>query len=492
MHDIQQFRISPHDGHAFALLNPGYGDVTGGRETSIGRAHQLMNVLSARNGHLIPSRSPNDVANNDRGSLQGNAHPRRSLTFNRPLADRGGRPAPYHLDIASFVRNGIEAAYVEARDSGFRLGHEMGLRAGISRSAALAAAATATAAAADEAPPEARRHQRVSLPLSEQASPFHAVAPAAPPFVQHHTDETYEGQIGRVPVRRGRGLELHRPAPATSGSLQTRFSISEGGNRRSPSGGRSNSPRGRRPVSRTDKFSPSAFSVCPPGGESSSLASGSGPSSNRRRDNVVASATTGGPRAEDEAPSQHSDTQVPAADALPTSSGACSPSIVIVGGIQNVITSGGEGGGINPSQTNAAVPTGNNECRLFTLRREGVWQTNHIQGTHNSRDGGQDHELEDEQEMDVVMPDVGSSTIIVNTPRRCEGNVAAAGQSQLNTDGDGRLGLVIPAHPTHIQLPSDNQAMNDQGTSEGSNSPNVTTHNCMNCGQHATSSSCYV
>ncbi len=42
-------------------------------------------------------------------------------------------------------------------------------------------------------------------------------------------------------------------------------------------------------------------------------------------------------------------------------------------------------------------------------------------------------------------------------------------------------------HPTHIQLPSDNQAMNDQGTSEGSNSPNVTTtHNCMNCGQHAT------
>ncbi len=200
-----------------------------------------MNVLSARNGHPVHREAPNDVANNDRGSLQGNAHPRRSLTFNRPLADRGGRPAPYHLDIASFVRNGIEAAYVEARDAGFRLGHEMGLRAGISRSAALAAAATATAAA-DEAPPEARRHQRVSLPLSEQASPFHAVAPAAPPFVQHHTDETYEGQIGRVPVRRGRGLELHRPAPATSGSLQTRFSISEGGNRRSPSSGRSIHP----------------------------------------------------------------------------------------------------------------------------------------------------------------------------------------------------------------------------------------------------------
>ncbi len=220
MHDIQQFRISPHDGHAFALLNPGYG----GRDWRTGDQHWARPSTNERfecsKRTSSPHReAPNDVANNDRGSLQGNAHPRRSLTFNRPLADRGGRPAPYHLDIASFVRNGIEAAYVEARDSGFRLGHEMGLRAGISRSAALAAAATATAAAADEAPPESSTASKgfasSSASKPRPSMPLHLLRAA----VRSNTIRTrlMKGQIGRVPVRRGRGLELHRPAPATSG-----------------------------------------------------------------------------------------------------------------------------------------------------------------------------------------------------------------------------------------------------------------------------------
>ncbi|KLO19260.1 hypothetical protein SCHPADRAFT_935583 [Schizopora paradoxa] len=477
--DMQSFRFSPHDSHAFSMLS------AGGREAGVGRAQQVFNFLGTRNAQSVASSNSNGITGNGRTPMQSNVHPRRPMVFSRP--DRSGRPAPYHLDVATFVRNGIEAAYLEAREAGFRLGHEMGLRAAMSRSAAIAAANAASMPAEDSS--EARHHQRASLPLSEQASLFHSNSPiASPPFIREQTEESYPAQIGRAQVRRGRGVELHRTG-AASGAAQSRFSIAEELNRRSPSAGRSNSPRGRRPVSRTEKFSASSFSVCPPNEEPS----GSGSSSNRRRDSTGSTPTiTIEPRAEDEARSQQLDSQSQTAESSAPSER--SPSIVIVGGIQNVITQGGGNTLTTP------VPTGNHETRPFTLRRANDWSAKQIQGAYNNRgfrDGGQDQGSENEQEIDVVVPNIGVTSSTAEGSGRLEGNAATAGRSRLEGNSDSRLGPSSQISPVQINYQPDGQTnmirVVDKGVSENPISPSeTTTHNCTNCGHHPTSASCYV